>query len=118
MFVNDEFECYTLEDVDRHLEDGGLKVQNQTCIPRGTYQVVVDFSPHFQRNMPHILNVPQFSGVRIHSGNTDADTEGCILVGLSRDTDFVGKSVLAFDAMFSKILAANSAGEEIILEVK
>ena len=82
MYIRDEFFGYTLEPIWRgQAGDASKKIQNKTCIDAGTYEVVVDFSNHFQRNLPHVLNVPLFEGVRIHGGNTAADTEGCILLG-------------------------------------
>lgn len=72
---------YTCEDRDRRLEDGGEKVDGETAIPRGTYRVVMTFSGRFQALMPEILGVPGFTGVRIHGGNSAADTHGCPLLG-------------------------------------
>ena len=80
---------FTCEDVDRKLEAGGEKVFGQTAIPRGKYQVILSFSPHFQRITPQLINVPQYTGVRIHGGNTAADTEGCPLLGRVRTDDGV-----------------------------
>ena len=57
------------------------KVPGQTAIPTGTYDLIVDFSNRFQKMMPHILEVPGFSGVRVHAGNSSHDTEGCLLLG-------------------------------------
>lgn len=100
LYVDDVYECYTLED---KVREAGVKVPNETAIPTGTYKVVVDHSIHFGKDLPHILNVMGFEGVRIHSGNTDKDTEGCILLG---DTwpggDFIGNSLLAFDRFFER----------------
>ncbi len=60
--------------------------------------------------MPHILNVPDFTGVRIHSGNTSADTDGCILLGSTwAGKDFIGNSKNAFDIFFEKLKAAKKA---------
>ena len=118
LYVDNVFECYTLEDVDRKVEGGGKKIKSETCIPRGRYKVVVDFSNRFQKMMPHLLNVPQFDGVRIHSGNTAADTEGCILVGNVRGENCVLDSRVAYNRLFAKIEAASKAGEEITVDVE
>jgi hypothetical protein len=101
LYINGEFECYTLEDVVRPPK---IKVPGHTAILDGTYEVVIDMSSRFKRVMPHILNVPYFEGVRIHSGNTDADTEGCVLLGLKIvGDDFIGESRAAFDRFFPKL---------------
>lgn len=111
LHVNGQFECYTLEDCVR-----AEKIAGRTAIPAGTYDVVIDFSQRFQRLLPHLLNVPGFEGVRIHPGNTDKDTEGCILVGQTKGQDFVGNSKLAFEALFAK-LQGIPATEKITLEI-
>lgn len=80
---------YTVEDEDRHLEIGGEKVYGKTAIPRGRYRVVVDFSHRFQKNLPHILEVPGYEGVRIHGGNRAEQSLGCVLVGQIRTADGV-----------------------------
>ena len=98
LYVNGVFECYTLEDVERD-----VKVKNETAIAKGKYKVVITYSNRFKRDLPLLLNVPNFEGVRIHSGNTNHDTEGCILVGLTRSKDFVGNSRKAFTKLFNKI---------------
>lgn len=118
MFVNGVYECETLEDFDRHIETIGVKVDGQTAIPRGKYKVIIDQSNRFKRDLPRLLEVPYFEGIRIHSGNTSGDTEGCILVGSARSGDSVVKSRLAFDAIFNKLEAANRRGEEIFIEVR
>lgn len=80
--------CDTLEDAVRErIQDSSFywntafKIDHETAIPSGTYEIVVDFSNRFQKEMCHILNVPDFTGIRIHSGETIADTDGCLLVG-------------------------------------
>src|SRR5574337_480152 len=115
--VDGVLQCQTLEDTDRHLEAGGTKIYGQTAIPRGTYEVIVDWSPRFQKNMPHVLDVPQFEEIRIHPGNAPEDTEGCILVGLRRGVDFIYQSVVAFSLLLPKIEAALDAGDTVTLEV-
>lgn len=102
LYINDIFECYTLEDKVRPSTE--TKVPGQTAIPEGTYKVIIDYSNRFKRDLPHILNVANFSGVRIHSGNTDKDTEGCILLGMSwNGGNFVGNSRIAFNSFFKKL---------------
>src|SRR3972149_7264908 len=82
LYWEGEMECNTLEDTDRFLENQqNEKVDKQSAIPRGSFRVIIDKSERFKREMPHLLNVPRFTGVRIHKGNTEEDTEGCILVG-------------------------------------
>jgi hypothetical protein len=95
-----EFSCFTLED---RVREPGVKVQDKTAIPAGRYRVVVDFSQRFQRRMPLLLDVPMFTGIRIHSGNTAEDTRGCILVGEWRAPDWVGDSRRAFARLFPLI---------------
>ena len=120
LFINGTFECYTLEDTDRQLELGGKKIYGQTAIPRGTYEIDITYSPRFKEDMPLLLNVKGFEGVRIHSGNKPEDTDGCILVGNenTRDgDDWIGQSKKAYRRLFSKILEAEERGEKITIEI-
>ena len=120
LFVNGTFECYTLEDKDRKLEDGGEKVYGKTAIPRGKYNVITSYSNRFKKILPLIEDVPGFTGVRIHPGNTSEDTEGCILVGQNNDSDtddFIGSSRLAFVVLRDKLLQALMSDEEVTLEI-
>lgn len=79
--------CDTLEDKVRDLNKNGVfdgdekKVYGETAIPYGTYDVVVDYSPKFKRELPRLQNVRHFEGILIHRGNTAEDSAGCILVG-------------------------------------
>ena len=73
--------CDTLEPTWRDYKGGEKKVKGRSAVPEGTYRVVVTRSPRFGRYLPLLLGVPGFEGVRIHSGNTSRDTEGCMLVG-------------------------------------
>jgi hypothetical protein len=76
----------------------------------GSYEVVIDDSSRFKSLMPHILNVPNFEGIRIHSGNTDKDTEGCILLGTTwAGGDFIGNSRVAFANFFTQLRDAKTA---------
>jgi hypothetical protein len=120
LFVDGQFQCFTLEDVVREIP--GLpvtrwKVQDQTAIPTGTYEVVIAPSPHFGRDMPHIVNVSDFNNVLIHWGNTQRDTEGCILVGSRQGTGQIFDSRIAFEALFAKIEDAVSAGESVKITI-
>lgn len=87
LYINGSYFCDTLEDKVRDLnkngrfDNGEYKVYGETAIPYGTYKVIVSFSPKFKRDLPLLLDVPHFDGIRIHRGNTPKDTLGCILVG-------------------------------------
>lgn len=83
MLVDDAHFAYTLEPVYRGDvgADPSLKVWGQTAIPCGTYLCTVRFSNHFQRNLVHVENVPEFSEIMVHGGNSAKDTEGCCLIG-------------------------------------
>ena len=68
--------------------------------------------------MPHVLNVPGFDGIRIHPGNSSADTEGCILLGTTwAGTDFINNSRLAYDSFFLKLADAVAKSEEVSITV-
>jgi len=85
LHVDDEYFCDTLEDKVRILNDYEDKVYAETAIPYGRYKVILSYSNRFKKELPELLNVEFFNGIRIHSGNHKDDTEGCILVGVCRD---------------------------------
>ncbi len=99
--IDGKFECYTLEDKERD-----VKIKSETAIPKGTYKVIINKSNRFKRLLPLLIDVKNFEGVRIHPGNTNHDTEGCILVGSKRSLDFIGGSRVAFDKLFKKMQLA------------
>lgn len=86
--------CYTVEDVYRG-QDMSKKVPGETAIPCGRYRLRHTFSPKFGKKMWLVENVPGFQGIRVHTGNTDKDSEGCIIVGRKLGVERVDESVLA-----------------------
>ncbi len=123
LFIDGIFECFVLEDVDRGLtqdmpltEIVKIKVPHRTAIPTGTYKVIISFSNRFQKRMPEILNVPGFAGIRMHSGNTSVDTDGCPLLGTDKDevNNSISNSRVAFNRFFLKLEAAKDAVEIMI----
>lgn len=123
MWIDGTFECYTLEDMVREIPGRPVaewKVKAETAIPAGRFQVTITFSQRFQKETPLLLGVPGFDAIRIHSGNTDKDTEGCILVGRNRvpgNPDDIINSRVAFDAVMAKIRRAYTAKEPIWITV-
>lgn len=114
LYVDDIFECYTLEDSSR-IE----KVPGKTRIPSGKYEVVINHSPRFGEPMPLLLDVPGFSGIRIHPGNTAEDTEGCILVGaqIGDDECSLKLSKIAYNRLFSDLLDCRDIGEKVYISI-
>lgn len=95
LFIDGVFFCNTIEDVVRHLPATcpntpkgrnctcKEKVYAETAIPAGTYKVTMEYSPRFKRRLPLLHDVPHFIGILIHSGNTQRDSAGCIIVGIN-----------------------------------
>jgi len=132
MFVDGAKQCETLEDPVREVEGAPVtnwKVKSDTAIPRGRYRLVVDRSEKFSKRasakaghpvdvlMPHLLNVPGFDGIRIHSGNTEKDVEGCILVGTARSDIGILNSRVAYNELFADIQEALANGEQVWITV-
>ena len=107
LLLDGGFLCFTLEDRIRLLRNpnGGSwrpewKVPKATAIPQGTYGLVVDMSERFKTLMPRVCDVPLFAGIRWHTGNTEHDTEGCLILGAARAADRVLHSRDAFQYVF------------------
>ena len=109
---------FTCEDTDRKLEAGGVKIPAHTAIPRGTYEVVVSMSNRFKKRMVEIKNVPGFSGIRIHGGNTHDDTEGCPLLGKTRTAVGVMHCAEVNGALIEFIRKAEDQGDAVWIEVQ
>ena len=135
LYVNGIYECDTLEDTDRGLtEDSPLseiqskKVYGETAIPTGTYKIDMNtVSPKFKDRswakfcggkLPRLIDVPGYSGVLIHVGNKPADTLGCILVGDNKIKGQVINSTSIFQELYSLMLKAKVAGEEITVTIE
>jgi hypothetical protein len=119
--VDGESFCATLEDPIREIP--GLpvskwKVAGDTAIPAGTYHVDVTYSPRFKCDLPLLLSVPGFEGVRIHAGNTNADTEGCILVGSWNGGEFIRNSRIALASLMDLLEIAEISKREVTIEIR
>ena len=128
LFIDDVFECYTLED--QYQEK---KVMHETCIPEGEYKIeyrtVGGFHSKytarygaFHRGMLWIKEVPGFEYILIHTGNTDEHTSGCLIVGesqqdLERGSDgFIGASGDAYKKLYPKVADALDKGEDVTIK--
>lgn len=112
-YVNGAFLCNTLEDKWRDLTKE-IKIAGQTAIPEGRYRVILSYSDRFKRIMPEILNVPYFAAIRIHSGNTTADTAGCPLLGKNNEIGKVNYSRHFSDKLNEMLTGLN---EKIWIEI-
>ncbi|MBQ6086011.1 MAG: hypothetical protein IJK94_05910 [Bacteroidaceae bacterium] len=115
-----DYFCDTLEPPVREMKTksrGGI-TQKPFAIPEGRYPVVITYSPKFKKWLPLLLNVPQFSGIRIHQGNTPRDTAGCILVGENKLVGQLLNSTLWLNRLKQKIVEAKERGEGVWITVK
>lgn len=123
LYINGSFFSNTLEDKNRDVnkngkfDNGETKVYGETCIPFGTYKVILTMSPKFKRELPRLLNVPSFEGVLIHRGNTAKDSAGCILIGENKAVGKVLNSTPYEERLVKMMKNAISRGEEITIEI-
>jgi hypothetical protein len=123
LYVDGVWHCWVLEDEIRErpgVEVAVWKVPTRTAIPAGRYRVVVSRSNRFSRAAsqaagrpvdvytPELLEVPGFEGIRIHPGNTAADTDGCLITGRVRDDAKVLSSAVAYQALLALLRAATA----------
>ena len=128
LFIDGVFECYTLED-----QYQAVKVMHETCIPEGTYDIKfrktggfhAKYSARYKNahyGMLHLQDVPGFTYILIHTGNTDEHTSGCLIVGETQqdlDINFngmVGSSAVAYKKMYSKVANQLLQGKEVTIE--
>lgn len=112
---------FSVEDVDRRVEeDITRKVPGETAIPIGTYPVRLYDSPRHGPQTPELVGVPGFHHIQLHSGNSADHTEGCLLVGLTRDTTrgTVGRSRIACRWLRTLIVDVITAGGTVTVEVR
>lgn len=109
MYLNGEYFCDTLEDAIRP-----VKIPNETAIPAGTYKVEVTYSPRFKRNLPLLIDVPNYTGIRIHNGSNKDHTSGCILVGFNTSKGKLTDSRKTSDQLTEKL---KSLSEPIEIEI-
>ncbi|MGA0558744.1 DUF5675 family protein [Larkinella sp. VNQ87] len=121
--IDGHFFCFVLEDRERglhsamsHSELLANKVFGKTAIPTGRYEIILSFSERFQKQLPLLLNVPGFEGIRIHSGNVAAHTEGCLLVGSGILPNRVGNSRATLNSLM-KLLNKTAKKEKIFIEI-
>lgn len=122
LYIDGKWFCDTIEDTDRGLCDEmsekeiiERKVKGETAIPTGIYQVLITYSPKYKKQMPLINNVKGYSGIRIHSGNTSKDTEGCLIVGKNKEVGKVLESRITYNALFKRLQQAKG---KIIIDIQ
>lgn len=102
LYINDSYFCDTLEDTYRDLSKE-TKVDGMTCIPFGTYKVVMSYSEKLKSVLPELIDVPYFENIRIHAGNYPRNTNGCILVGENKVKGMVTNSVETLTRLLDRI---------------
>lgn len=123
LYINGKFFCNTLEDCVRDINKNGtfdcgeLKIKGHTAIPYGKYEIIVNYSPKFKRELPRLLNVPHFEGILIHRGNTHKDSSGCILVGENTKKGMVLNSTKYEIELTNLLKATTRRGEKIYIKI-
>lgn len=117
MSIDGRYFCDTLEPQWRNYELGAKKVPGKSAVPEGRYRVLVTWSPRFSRWLPLLVGVPRFEGVRIHSGNTQADTQGCILVGRNTEVGRVCQSRMWMNTLMAWIRHAERQDEQLWITI-
>jgi len=122
--IDGKFECYILEDKDRGINNTltleqilRVKVYGKTAIPYGRYEIDWTMSARFKVMMPILLNVVGWSGIRIHKGNTEIDSLGCLLCGTRKITNRITESTIATNKLYAKIEAAKKQGQRIFITI-
>lgn len=123
LYIDDVYFCDTIEDTVRDInkngkfDNGEKKVHSKTAIPYGTYEIKWTYSPRFKKYTPQLMNVPSFEGIRIHAGNTSADTEGCLILGKNKQ---VGKVLNSRDTInkFYPIIKEACSNGKVTIEIK
>lgn len=113
LFFNGIWFCYVLEDTVRELKDlnndGDFddknegKVYGETAIPTGVYKIILNMSNRFKKLLPLLIDVKGYQGVRIHSGNTELDSLGCLILGMKTDGKKVLDSRIALDELMKRL---------------
>ena len=123
LYIDDVYFCDTIEDTVRDINKNGKfdnwekKVHSKTAIPYGTYEIKWTYSPRFKKYTPQLMNVPSFEGIRIHAGNTSADTEGCLILGKNKQVGKVLNSRATINKFYPIIKEACSNGK-VTIEIK
>ena len=124
LMIDGERFCDTLEDRVRDLKDydhdGKFdnKVYGQTAIPCGTYQVIVSYSPKFDKRLPELLSVPGFTNIRIHSLTNAKQTDGCIGIGENKQKGRLQNGPYYQNILVDRIDEAINNGEKCYITVK
>ena len=116
--------CNILEDEDRGLTNDmsvdeilAKKKYGETAIPTGRYEVKISWSPKFKKDMPILIAVKGFTGIRIHSGNTAKDSLGCLLVGENSKVGMITNSRYWTTLLTAKIKTALDSGDTVYIKV-
>lgn len=123
LYIDGKYFCDTLEDTVRDtnksgkFDNGEKKIKGKTAIPYGTYEIKWTYSPRFKKYTPQLMNVPSFEGIRIHSGNSSTDTEGCLLLGENKKVGMVLNSRATINKFYPLIKKACSNGK-VTIEIK
>lgn len=125
VYVNGVKFCDSLEDTDRGLTSEmnesvirAKKVYGKTAIPTGRYEVTTEWMNSLKCYALMLHNVKGFTGIFVHNGVNENNTEGCPLVGVNNLVGRLDGNRVYMDSLAARVLAETRQGRKSFITIK